>query len=728
MGLAQRSLALGCMAIILVLQIVMAEYPNWMLNGKAQVFADLSAEEIEAVHSFLMSRPELELQSSGTRALDKNSVFLIETLLPKKKDVLEFLDKGRKLPVREAHVVIFFSAQKHPNVTEFAVGPLPQPSYMRELSLRPAKHRSWASRPMSKAEHRLLYQKIKEVTTPLHKFFVDTTGFLLEDCNGQCLTFTHVAPRSVESRHRATWFFLQRIVKDHLLQPMGLEILLDHGSTDVQHWKVKQVWYNGKLYNSPEELAQKYADGEVEMVVLKDPLPESTEQPQIFNKLRGEFPTPLSKSGPHVEQGNGSRYSLEGNTVIYKEWSFSFQLRPSSGLQILNVHFRNEPIAYEISIQASVAVHKENTLAIELTKTMDLGWGMGSVTHELAPGINCPETATFVDVIHYYDTDGPVRYPRALCIFEMPTGVPIRPIFNTDFPGKPSFFSDVMGHKLVLRATSALYNFDYIWDFVFYTNGMISAKMHATGYIHTTIYTPEGLDETHLITHQLDHSHTHLVHYRVDLDVTGINNSFHTLQSEKNTTVPGSLRHNLTQDTMEKTQYSRERQATFPFGQTLPPFLLFSGPQTDIWGHGRSYRLQIYSTSKQTLTPEYQEELAFTWARYSLAVTKYWESERCSTSIYNQNHPWDPAVVFEDFLKNNESIEDQDLVAWVTVGFSHGPHSETIPSLTSARNFTGFLLRPFNFFYVTDSHLGTTATPRSDTKSLGTGSASSLLL
>ena len=125
MGLAQRSLALGCMAIVLVLQETMAEYPSWMLNGKAQVFSDLSIQEMEAVHSFLMGRTELELQPSGTQALDKNSVFLIETLLPNNKEVLEFLNKGIKPPVWEACVIIFFSAQEHPTVTEFAVVPLP---------------------------------------------------------------------------------------------------------------------------------------------------------------------------------------------------------------------------------------------------------------------------------------------------------------------------------------------------------------------------------------------------------------------------------------------------------------------------------------------------------------------------------------------------------------------------------------------------------------------------
>ncbi|CAO2603592.1 Amiloride-sensitive amine oxidase [copper-containing] [Lemmus lemmus] len=109
------------------------EYPNWMLNGEAQVFTDLSTQDTGAMHGFLMSRPDLELQSSGTQALGKNSVFLFEVLLPKKKDVLEFLDKGTRCSVQEAHAVRFTGAQGCSNVIEFALGPLPQFFCIREL-------------------------------------------------------------------------------------------------------------------------------------------------------------------------------------------------------------------------------------------------------------------------------------------------------------------------------------------------------------------------------------------------------------------------------------------------------------------------------------------------------------------------------------------------------------------------------------------------------------------
>lgn len=65
----------------------------------------------------------------------------------------------------------------------------------------------------------------------------------------------------------------------------------------------------------------------------------------------------------------------------------------------------------------------------------------------------------------------------------------------------------------------------------------------------------------------------------------------------------------------------------------------------------------------------------------------------------------------------------QDLVAWVTVGFPHEPHSETIPRMAAARNFVGFSLQPFNFLYATERHLDTTAKDLSKTKSLRTRSA-----
>ncbi|EPQ04824.1 Amiloride-sensitive amine oxidase [copper-containing] [Myotis brandtii] len=549
------------MAAILMLQtLAMANHSPRTLRSQATVFADLSTEELKAVRSFLWSRKDLRLEPSRGSTIAKNTVFLIEMLLPRKQQVLKFLDHGQRRPVREARAVIFFGAQDHPNITEFAVGPLPWPHYLRPLPPRPGHQVSWNSRPISSAEYVLLSHTLQEATRPLHQFFLDTTGFSFQDCHTRCLTFTDVAPRGLASGERRTWFILERFVEGFFLHPTGLELLLDHSSMNAQDWAVEQVWYNGKFYRSPEELARKYDAGEVDVVVLEDPIPEGkgakgTEEPPLFSsyKPRGHFPSPMTVKGPHLVQPQGPRYRLEGNAVLYGGWSFAFRLRSSTGLQVLNVHFGGERIAYEVSVQEAVALYGGHTPAGMQTKYIDVGWGT-----------------------------------------------------------KNSF--QTLGMKL------------------------------------------------------------------------------------ENITNPWSPEHRLVQPTLKQTGYSRERQAAFRFGQNLPKYLLFTSPKENRWGHQRSYRLQIHSMAEQVMPPGWQEERAVTWARYPLAVTKYRESELCSSSIYNQNDPWDPPVVFEEFLRNNENIEEEDLVAWVTVGFLHIPHSEDIPNMATPGNSVGFLLRPFNFF------------------------------
>ena len=56
----------------------------------------------------------------------------------------------------------------------------------------------------------------------------------------------------------------------------------------------------------------------------------------------------------------------------------------------------------------------------------------------------------------------------------------------------------------------------------------------------------------------------------------------------------------------------------------------------------------------------------------------------------------DPVV--DSRFVDGESIDDKDLVAWVTTGLMHIPHSEDVPSTATAGSSTSFLLRPFNFF------------------------------
>lgn len=86
----------------------------------------------------------------------------------------------------------------------------------------------------------------------------------------------------------------------------------------------------------------------------------------------------------------------------------------------------------------------------------------------------------------------------------------------------------------MIRTTSTVYNYDYIWDFVFYQNGVMESRVSATGYIHATFFTENGLNYgTRVYNYVLGNLHTHLIHYKVDLDIAGELLSEYNLNSDK---------------------------------------------------------------------------------------------------------------------------------------------------------------------------------------------------
>ncbi|XP_058244585.1 amiloride-sensitive amine oxidase [copper-containing] [Hemibagrus wyckioides] len=670
---------------------------EWAHHG-ASMFADLSPQEMNAVRSYLHSCNELGLTSARSKTLKKNSILLIELHVPRKHEALRALDRGQAKPSRQARVVVQFANQAQPNITEYIVSPLPFPKSYHLKTFKGERQINFESRPITSVEYGHVEGILDKVAKKVNKILYESTGFTLGNCTNRCLTFSDIAPRGLGLGERRSWLMLQKFVEGYFIHPVGFEILIDHKDLDPEKWTVEKVWYNEQYFDSLDELVEKYEKG----MVPKLKLPEHDENDLFSTYIpRGHSNTRTNIHGPKLVEPQGTRYQVDKNFVEYAGWSFAYRVRSSAGLQIFDLRFNGERIAYEISLQEAIAFYSGDTPAAMQTKYIDAGWAMGTSDFELAPGIDCPEIATFVDMYHFYDTDKPVRYKNALCIFEMTTGMPLRRHFNSNFQGGYNFFGGLENHVLVIRTTSTVYNYDYIWDFLFYQNGVMESRVSATGYIHATYFTENGLNYgTRVYNYVLGNLHTHLVHYKVDLDIAGRDNSFESIELKYvNFTNPWSSQHTIKQATLSRTQHETERSAAFRFGKMFPRYLHFYNPnQKNKWGHQRGYRIQFNSHANSVLPRGWREENGIPWSRYPLAVTRHKDSEPTSSTIYTQNNPWEPVVSFEDYIRNNENIVNQDLVAWVTVGFLHIPHSEDIPNTATPGNSVGFFLRPFNFF------------------------------
>ncbi|XP_072307306.1 diamine oxidase [copper-containing] [Eucyclogobius newberryi] len=670
---------------------------DWANHG-APMFSDLSVRELKAVHSYLHNIPELGLTSARNPSLKKNSILLMELHLPRKHEALRALDRGQARPLRQARVVVQYGNQTKPNITEYIVGPLPSPSSHHVKTFKGKRPIRFDSRPITKVEYGHIEKILVKIGTKAHKLLGELTGgFSYTNCSDRCLTFSDIAPRGLEPGERRSWIMLQKFVEGYFIHPIGFEVLINHQDLDPEKWTVEKVWFNSMYFDSVEELVESYEQGVLDMP------PKLPNQDDIYSTYipRGHSNTPTDIHGPKLVEPQGHRYLLDKNFVEYAGWSFSYRVRSSAGLQVFDLRFNGERIAYEISLQEAIAFYAGDTPAAMQTKYIDAGWAMGASSFELAPGVDCPEIATFIDLYHFFDTDKPVRHKNALCIFEMTTGMPLRRHFNSNFSGGYNFYAGLENTVLVLRTTSTVYNYDYIWDFLFYQNGVVEVRVSATGYIHATFFTPNGLNYgTKVFHYVLGNLHTHLIHFKVDLDVAGRENSFETIDLKYvNFTNPWSPKHFVVQSKLQRNEHKTEKSAAFRFGKKFPRYMHFYNPnEKNKWGHHKGYRIQFNSHAHTVLPRGWREENGISWARYPLAVTRHKDSESSSSSIYTQNDPWEPAVSFEDYIRDNEDIVKQDLVAWVTVGFLHIPHSEDIPNTATPGNAVGFFLRPFNFF------------------------------
>uniref|UniRef100_A0A8C5PWK2 Amine oxidase n=2 Tax=Leptobrachium leishanense TaxID=445787 RepID=A0A8C5PWK2_9ANUR len=653
------------------------------------VFSDLNPEEYSQIVEYLKSNLGVELVNAADANPSDNCIYYIQVQYPSKQKVLDYLDKGATKPKREAIAVIFFGNQIDPNITEYLVGPLPMPTYHEDITLQKYKDKlPYYRRPVIGKEYveayNLVYQQ-EFSTAP--NFLNDVFGY--DGTNFAALT---TVPRGFRSGDRSTWFVLFFNVSGSCfsLHPIGLEVLVDHKSLDVTKWKVLKVFYNGKYYSNMEDLEKHYKEGKVTVIRMN-----RAGRDDDIGSMKPKVAS-MSGGGPFQFDPVGPRYIIDKNHVNFQSWAFAFGMNVNSGLRLFDIRFKNERIVYELSTQEAIAIYGSNAPGGMITRYIDGSFGIGRFSFELVRGVDCPYLATYIDVHYLMESDTPETIKNSICIFEHNSGIPLRRHYSNMHS---MYYGGMTNTVLVIRAISTLINYDYIWDFIFYQNGVIETKIHATGYISSSFYFEDGQDYGSRVgEYTLGTLHTHFINYKVDMDVGGTSNRIMTQDMKFSpTSVPWQQDTTIQRPKVVREVLKKENEAAFALNEHMPRYVHFSSNTTNKWGHPRSYRIQLVSFAGEYLPETSPVEKAMGWARYKLAVTKYKEEEQESSSIYNQNDPWNPSVTFSEFI-DNEDINLQDLVAWITVGFLHIPHSEDLPNTATPGNGGGFFLRPYNYF------------------------------
>lgn len=474
-------------------------------DDRTLVFADLTREEYMKVQQYLLKQKDLAISTSQITKPSENFLFLIELSLPKKAEVLAYLDEKGTKPVREATAVVFHGAKGY--IKEYVVGPLDNPTYHRDVT----KERYQVdvpinARPATIGEYVLVFRFFEtEIFSKLEKLLRESFGVDKK----KTLNAFEQMPRGVRSGDRKTWVSFFRDMSGMYIHPVGFEILLNHESLNMSQWRIEKLFYNGKYFDSVEELQRAYDNGSVKKIVYK-------ESPDYGSLKPRSKPLQI---GPQQFYSEGARYNVSNNHVLYLDWSFAFGLSSLTGMKVFDVRFKGERIAYELSVQEAMSVYGSVTPGMIITKFLDSSIGIGRFAHELVRGVDCPYQATYVDTYRYIDAPLPVRFRNSICIFEHNMGQPLRRHFADFFHNN---FGGMANSALVFRTITAIGNYDYMWDFIFYQSGSVEVKVHATGYISSSYLLPGSKTHGHQVAENvLGNIHTHFINFKVDLDVLG---------------------------------------------------------------------------------------------------------------------------------------------------------------------------------------------------------------
>ena len=616
----------------------------------AGVFDDLTVEEITSVRDYLLMQAELNLTRYDQASIDSNYIYLIQLLPPSKDEALAYLDGDGAKPERKAIAVVFHGATDPPVVREYVVSPASNPN-KHDIRIIPGRQRDsvpFNARPFDGyLELTALYQAVVNNASKTLKTLMQESydGYSFTDCTEKCLSTIYTAPMGFTGDDRYTWIFFIRQLTGEYSHTLDLHLLIDHSGADVKKWKILQVIYNNQTFDSVDELVDEYKKGTIRKIKIPSPVGKG---PLFSSYERRGDPQPVKPMrGPELYEPDGKRYTVNGRHVNYMSWSFDFRMDSNSGMQIYDIKFNGERIIYEISLQEAAATYAGYYPNPSWNNFLDGSWRMGMSSFELVRGVDCPDTATFFDLVHMSGADIPLTFHNAVCVFELNTGMPLRRHYDNNFMGGYRFYGGMADQVLVLRSISTVYNYDYVFDFIFYQNGVIEVKVSASGYIFGSFYDsnaePYGYK---LYEHFFSGTHDHLINYKVDLDVGGRKNSYETVEiGIENITERWFPNKRRVQKVLKRSVKNTELDAAYKFNFDTPKYLnFFNDAEKNRVGVKKGYRIQLGGILKQLYPEDWMMVPMMSWSLYQMAVTKYKENETQSSSIYNQNAPADPQV------------------------------------------------------------------------------------
>ncbi len=409
-------------------------------------------------------------------------------------------------------------------------------------------------------------------------------------------------------------------------------------------------------------------------------------------------PARVTSSPVRMVQPGGPSYALDGQQVSWQNWKFHFRVDARRGVVLSLVTYadggKDRSVMYQGALSELFVPYMDPNDPWNYQGFFDLGTYpavFGGIASSLAPGIECPDYATYFDAMVITGSGQPRERMRAACLFERSAG----DVAWRHGRERGNVIETRVKRDLVLRMYMTAGNYDYLFDWVFQQDGTLRMDAGASGMDATKGAAGTADDEKYgrlVAPGRVGVNHSHFFSFRLDLDVDGTDNTLLVDRLRQQRLPADNPRRSIW--AVETSDAKREKDAQRHSTMTEPEsWRIVNQTVRGPLGGPVGYQIDGHSAMTLLAADDYlQRRAGFT--DHTLWITPYERRELYAAGDYPTMSTAGEGL--PKWTSANRPIANTDIVAWLTMGFHHIPRPEDWPLMPVAKH--SFEIRPVGFF------------------------------
>lgn len=409
-----------------------------------------------------------------------------------------------------------------------------------------------------------------------------------------------------------------------------------------------------------------------------------------------------------ITQPEGVSFQMRGNVLSWAGYTMHIGFNYREGIVISDVSMydmyekRDRSLFNRISVVEMVVPYGNPDPPHHRKHAFDVGeYGTGLMTNSLKLGCDCKGAIRYLDAVMTTSDGAPAVVENAICIHEEDNGLLYK---HTDY--RDGSVVSARDRRLIISQIITAANYEYAFYHMFMLDGTYKLEVKLTGMLNTYCMHPSETAApygTEVAPRINAHNHQHIFSLRIDPEVDGPNNSVlqsDALPSEAPLGSPENLYGNGFY--CKKTPFLTAKDGAASYCHETSRSWDIVNPNVLNASAGKPVAYKIINNSCPAILakPGSMVWKRAAFARNSLWVVPYEDYALFPAGDYVCQSSGDLGHrdnrTIEDWVAEDQSIDNTDIVCYIQFGLTHFPRTEDFPVMPAEP--VSVMMRASNFF------------------------------